>query len=1194
MAVRTITTRLDLENAEYSAKLKNLNAELQLHKSELERVAAAHAGTANSLAALTEKESALKNELDVLNRRHTEQSAKLSESTQKQREYAEQVEQLRAKLETLKNTTGATAEQEKQLQKEIDDADKKFQQAGNSITFYQRLLNYTERDQHKVSDELARTRQYMDEAKNSTDGCASSIDGYGRAVKEAGDGSQDFGDKSKDAINALASVLAAAGVGKAVKEIADALRACVEASLEFETAMAGVRRTVGGTETELDAFASSFKNMALEIPSTTTELGKIAETAGQLGIARENVESFTEVMAMLSTTTDLTAENAATMLAQFANITGLTDYERLGSTVAQLGDATATTASKVVEMSQGMAAAASIAGMGETDILAIAAAVGSLGIEAQAGSTAMATLISNMSKSVEMGNDQLKQFAAVAGMSAQDFAAAWREDAAGALDIFIKGLNDTERNGRSAVVILDELGITNVRQTKAILGLANAGDLLTDTLAQANRAWEENTALQQKAEIMYNTTESKLKLMDNAFIGVKVAIGDALTPALGEMAEVGTGAFSWAAEFIQQNPWLVQAITGVASALTVLVGGVTALMVIEKLTPLIAKFNLVLAANPAVFVAAAIAGLITALTLFSASAEDSQSKVAALTKEMQESKKAYEETKAAIQDQKTNVLAMASSLETLAKVENKTAAQRAVMLEMVNQLNEAVPQLSLAYDEQADKLSMTTEALEEYIEAETRRQLQQEAVDRVVELRKEKANAEMELAKLEMEMQDIADKYETLGGESYASRYISEYKTAAVQADQLRDKIDELNGTTAAALQEVEDVGNAFGEYGTAADGAAEDTSALTDQTAAAGDALESTGEKTGQLAEKYLIAGSAADETGGKTAQLSEKLGGIEESLADVTAKYDEMRKAARASIDEQVGLFDKLDGTAEQSAEDLIDTLGSQVEYLSEYSENVRKVMEKGLDPEILKQLTDEFSEDNAKYLAALADASDDQVDRLNRLYGMVQDEKDKVADSLGDAQSGFSEAVSDLQQDLGSVLQGPQMYSDAFRSGQQTGQGIADGIRYEQGNAVKAAEELARAVQDAYNNIQDIHSPSRVMAKSGRNTVQGLIVGIDESEADLVRRVEELGRQAEKAMHLSIPQEPNLYEQTASQAAAVAGSLITVERAAQNENRGAEQPSVYDVKVEMDGAILARKIINHIRREEQLRGRGFVEGI
>lgn len=385
------------------------------------------------------------------------------------------------------------------------------------------------------------------------------------------------GNSGSDVLGGISAALETVGAVKALEAVYDTLQECTQAAAQFETSMAGVKRTVGGSDEFIDSLGESFKKLSTEVPITADELAGIATTAGQLGIAQENVETFTTVMAQLGTTTDLTADMAATMLAQFANITGTTDYERLGSVVAQLGDATATTASKVVEMSQGMAAAATQAGMSERDILAISAAVGSLGIEAAAGSTAMSTIISTLYKATETGNN-LEEFAAVAGMTGEQFKQAWGEDAVGAMNQFIQGLNNTTRNGRSAVVILDELGIKNVRQTKAILGLASAGDLLTNTINQANQAWEQNAALSDKASVMYNTTESKITMMQNAANNMKIAIGDALTPMIGDAADGLTKLIEPLAEFVETNPEVVQGITafvGVLGGATVAIGAFT-------------------------------------------------------------------------------------------------------------------------------------------------------------------------------------------------------------------------------------------------------------------------------------------------------------------------------------------------------------------------------------------------------------------------------------------------------------------------------------------------------------------------------------------------------------------------------------------------------------------------------------------
>lgn len=654
MATRTITTKLAIEGeAEYRAKLKNLGSELALYRSELQKVIEKHREDANSLTALQEKKGAQEKMLGSLNQKHQEQAAMLEKARSAQQLYAWQVEQssgklerAKAKLEELKQASGDTAQAQEKLKAEIEKhaqalakAEENQQKAANAVRGYETALNNTERDQAKLSGELEKTKKYLDEAEHSASKTAQSIDKYGNEVGKAGKKTEE----TDGAIEALAGTLAASGVSASLDKIKEALMGCVNASVAFESAMAGARRTLGGSQGEMAALGDAFQQLSLEIPISAKEMGKIAESAGQLGIGLDSVEEFSTVMAKLGTTTDLTADSAATMLAQFANITGLTDFERLGSTVAALGDSTATTASKVVEMAQGMAAAADMAGMSETDILAIAAAVGSLGIEAQAGSTAMSTLIQTLFKSVETGGEKLEAFASVAGMSAEGFSAAWRENAASAMESFLSGLNDVERNGKSAIVLLDELGITNARQVKAILGLANAEGLLSGTIAQASAAWEENTALGEKAAVMYDTTEAKLAMFHNSVENLQAAVGDALTPALSGLAEAGTSAFAWAADFVEQNPWLAGAITGIVAALGLLAGGLTTYIAVTTAATLVTtalgtSLNLL----PFVGIVTAIGAVVGALATFVFKSREAKEEADGLSGSLEETGEAAE------------------------------------------------------------------------------------------------------------------------------------------------------------------------------------------------------------------------------------------------------------------------------------------------------------------------------------------------------------------------------------------------------------------------------------------------------------------------------------------------------------------------------------------------------------------------
>ena len=97
--------------------------------------------------------------------------------------------------------------------------------------------------------------------------------------------------------------------------------------------------------------------------------------------------------------------------------------------------------------------------MTEPEILALSAAMSSVGIEAEAGGTAMTQTLSAIESAVAHGGDTLNEFARIAGMSAADFADMWETDAVGALTSFIGGLGRLEEQGESAVLTLSLIHI---------------------------------------------------------------------------------------------------------------------------------------------------------------------------------------------------------------------------------------------------------------------------------------------------------------------------------------------------------------------------------------------------------------------------------------------------------------------------------------------------------------------------------------------------------------------------------------------------------------------------------------------------------------------------------------------------------------------------------------------------------------
>ena len=307
----------------------------------------------------------------------------------------------------------------------------------------------------------------------------------------------------------------------------------LKAASDFESSFAGVEKTVNATREELDGLAMGFRNMAKEIPISVNELNRVGEAAGQLGIKTENILSFSKTMALLGVTTNMASEEAATSLAQLANITSMSqeDFDRLGSTVAGLGNNLATTEADIVEFGLRIAGAGTQIGLSEAQILGIGGALASVGIKAEAGGTAISKVMISMAAAVDGGGEELESFADVAGVSSESFRKSFEEDAANALVAFVQGLGSAEERGKSMLGVIAELGIKEHRLRDTLLRAASASDKFSEAIQLGTQSWKDNNALTNEAEQRFKTFESQLILFKNGINDVAIALGIELMPA---------------------------------------------------------------------------------------------------------------------------------------------------------------------------------------------------------------------------------------------------------------------------------------------------------------------------------------------------------------------------------------------------------------------------------------------------------------------------------------------------------------------------------------------------------------------------------------------------------------------------------------------------------------------------------------
>ena len=396
-----------------------------------------------------------------------------------------------------------------------------------------------------------------------------------------------------------------------------------KAAVDFESAFTGVRKTVDATEEEFAALSDGIKEMSSTMPQSASEIAGVMEVAGQLGVrGTDSLLQFTKTMVMLGDATNLSSEEAATSIARVMNIMGTSseDVSRFGATIVDLGNNFATTESEIVAMTNRLAAGGKLAGLTEAELMALATAMSSVGIEAEAGGTAMTQTFNEIEKAVANGGEKLAEFARVSGMTSKEFATAWETSPITAIQSFITGLGKLDESGEAAVLVLDNLGLTGIRQSNMLKSLGLASDLLADSIDTANNAWQENTALVNEANTRYETTESKLAMLKNSAVNLAASFGELLIPLVDSLNSLLQKAIGWLDGLSEEQKSALVTILEIAAAvgpLLVVLGKLitminAAIKIIPILSAVMTALNAVMAANPILLLVMAIAALILA------------------------------------------------------------------------------------------------------------------------------------------------------------------------------------------------------------------------------------------------------------------------------------------------------------------------------------------------------------------------------------------------------------------------------------------------------------------------------------------------------------------------------------------------------------------------------------------------------
>ena len=897
---------------------------------------------------------------------------------------------------------------------------------------------------------------------------------------DTADSAESFGSRATQAVDAVSGVLAAAGIAALLKEIKQGFDECAQASMDFESAMTGVAKTTDLTDEELADMSDAIKAMSTEIPATATDIAAVEEAAGQLGIQKDALLDFTRVMTMLGTATNMTAEDAATALARFANITGMSadNYDRLGAVIVDLGNNFATTESEITQMGTRLASGGRLAGLTEPQIMALAAAMSSVGIEAEAGGTAMTQTLNAIEKAVANGEDALQGFADVAGMSADEFAQTWSTDALDALTAFIRGLGTLDERGESAVLVLEDLGLKGIRQGNMLKSLALAADQMDSAVQTANTAWDENIALTNEANKRYATTQSKLDMMQNAYNNLKVAVGDAFAPALRDVYDAGTDVLNVLGAFVQENPALVKGVatfTGVVGGATV---ALTAYAAISKVIKALDMATLFAGPAGAIMLGVTAVSLLVGgiIGLADAAKDRAAPSVKELTEAARELDKAMSDAQAAYDGTMGTTMATATvaeqyiaRLKELDSVGEKTTAQQQEYHGILIKLVETIPELADCIDLENDVINGGTAALEANTTAWLENARAKAYQNQLSEIYAKYADAEIDRAKRQAELPDAEEKARAATVAYNAAlkkkndllddaqkQIDAYYEETGILEDAeyfLGDALDEVNReVTDANIAWIE----AAGYVTNLEESIKEYDNTLKEADAEIAEITDAHKRLTGATED----ATSATDDASRGYGELSAEIGSVMERVEAITQAYNDAYDSAQESIRGQYSLWQEADSIIATSASSINTNLQGQITHWQTYNENLASLRERTGDIEGLSDLIGSFADgsaDSVNAIAGMAAASDEDLTAMVANWKKLREEQDKAAEDIADFRTGFSEFMDAISADLENAVDGMDYGTEAAAAGRATIQGFIDG-----------ATGMLPTVQQAYSQL------------------------------------------------------------------------------------------------------------------------------
>lgn len=493
---------------------------------------------------------------------------------------------------------------------------------------------------------------------------------------------------------------------------------------------------------------------------------------------------------------------------------------------------------------------------------------------------------------------------------------------------------------------------------------------------------------------------------------------------------------------------------------------------------------------------------------------------------------------------------LAAELQRLSEAENQSAADKQMMMDTVEELNNSVAGLNLTYDEETGLLSATTEEINKRIEAS-------KGMDEVSRLSERQNQLSQESAEIEATLKEVAKE-----------RAMIEYD-AAVSGVDGKKAVKEASEALSAKEEELQEL------------------------------LKNNQAEKEGLYADEMALRKQVAATTTEANRLMIDSYNHLSDTQKESLNSMNEMYKKL---VEQSTNAFETIEQNEAISLDKMVDNLKKNAQAMDDWSTNVAKLAERGVDDGLIMQL-EKMGPAGAKQAALLVNATDEELKKLNdamasttkqalRSTAQIADEEtdvvaeklalipekaeislrtefegrdfaqwgkypvDEVAKGLEEGEEQVAEAAENVAQVPGQVIEetiantnyaeltdplaegtsngilaGIEPVGDASRElaetperlfgevidqdvfvthGETPGKGYAEGIDRSKAAVEASAAELSGVPQEVFEKEMD---PNR-FEPFGTSLGQGLEIGIDKSAPGVEKATKNMAEQANKS--------------------------------------------------------------------------------